>query len=313
MKTIKNFISLLFAMAMLVSCNKVTYRKTAGGMPYQLYPGKGTQKIYAGNIVKYNVIYKVKDSVFFSSFGKLPAYMPVNQVAEPYDISEVWTKLKVGDSVVTTQMMDTFIKRSPQNIPPRFKKGDRIITYLKVLDVFLSDSAMTVDEEKEKKKFLAGEIDFLEKYLANQNIKTEKTPSGAFVQIINPGAGNLIDSGKYVSVKYTGTSFSGKRFDSNTDSSFHHMEPLSFTVNGNQMMKGFDEAMMLLRPGSSAKVYIPSLLGYGPNPDPRTGIKPFEHLIFDIVVTDVKDKAPEQKPEQRPKKEIKVDAAQPKK
>ena len=282
-------------------------------MPYQLYRGKGTQKIYAGNIVKYHVTYKVKDSVYFSSFGKLPTYIPVNRDVQPYDISELWTSLKVGDSVVATEMMDTFIKRSPANIPPQFKKGDRIITYIKVLDVFQTDSAVNVDDNKERQKFLAGEISFMEKYLAQKNIKADKTPSGASVQIISPGTGDPIDSGKYVSVNYTGTSFSGKKFDSNTDTSFHHMEPLSFTASAGQMVKGFDEAIRFLRPGSVAKVYTPSLLGWGPNPDPRTGIRPFENIIFDIAVTDVKDKAPEQKTMHKPKEEIKVDAAQPKK
>lgn len=310
MKTIRLLAFWVSAIAVISSCNKVTYRKTAGGMPYQLYSGKGSKKIYAGNIVKCNLSYKVNDSVYFSSFGKLPMYMPVNQVAQPYDISEIWLKLKVGDSVIATQMMDTFIKRNPTGIPPEFKKGDRIVTIIKVLDVFTTDSAQVADEQKERKNFLAAETVFLEKYLAEKSIKTEKTSSGALVQIINPGTGNLIDSGKYVSVNYTGTLLSGKKFDSNTDTAFHHVGPYPFTVNTGQMIKGFDEAVMLMKPGGTAKVYVPSLLGYGGNPDPRSGIKPFEHLIFDIEVVDVKDAAPQEKPMRTQVPQIKIDTAQ---
>jgi len=313
MRTIKNLTLFLIATTLLAGCGKVSYRKTAGGMPYQLYKGKGTQQISAGNILKANVSYKVKDSVYFSSFGKLPVYMPVNPETQPYDISEVMTKLKIGDSVVATQMMDTFIRRNPQSIPPDFKKGDRIITTLKVLGIFTSDSAAKADEEKEKKVYLASEIEYLSKYLAGKNIITEKTASGAFVQIINPGSGNLIDSGKYVSVNYTGTTLSGKKFDSNTDTTFHHVGPYPFTVNAQQMIQGFDEAVQLMKLGGSAKVYVPSMLAYGPRPQPGSGINPFEHLVFDIAIVDVKDKAPEQKPAEMPTGKRKVDMPQPQK
>lgn len=313
MKTIRFLGFLVLTAAAITSCNKVSYKKTAGGMPYQLYKGNGDKKIVPGNIVKCHVTYKVKDSVYFSSFGKLPVYMPVNQIAQPYDISEIWIKLKVGDSVIATQMMDTFIKRNPTGIPPQFKKGDRIVTVIKVLDVFTSDSAQIADEQNERKNFMAGEINFLEKYLAGKNIKTEKTKSGAFIQIIKPGTGNLIDSGKYVSVNYTGTLLTGQKFDSNVDSAFHHVGPYSFTVNGGQMIKGFDEAVQMLRPGGSAKVFVPSMLGYGGNPNPQSIIKPFDHLIFDIDIVDVKDAAPVEKPLRTQMPEVKLDTAQRKK
>jgi FKBP-type peptidyl-prolyl cis-trans isomerase len=313
MKTIRLIGILVLTAAVITSCNKVSYRKTAGGMPYQLYTGSGSQKIFPGNIVKCNVTYKIKDSVYFSSFGKLPVYMPVNQIAQPYDISEIWIKLKVGDSVIATQMMDTFIKRNPQGIPPEFKKGDRIVTVVKVLDVFTSDSAQIADEQKERLKFLANEVSFLEKYLEGKNIKAEKTTSGVFVQITKPGTGNLIDSGKYVSVNYTGTLLSGQKFDSNVDTAFRHVGPLSFTVNGGQMIKGFDEAVQMMRPGSSARVYVPSLLGYGGTPNPQSIIKPFDHLVFNIDIVDVKDSAPVEKPLRTQVPQIKLDTAQGKK
>lgn len=310
MKTIKYWGFLFLAIAVFASCNKVTYRKTKGGMPYQLFKGKDSQKVKAGDIVKYHVIYKVNDSLIFSSFDKIPTYMPVGREI-PYDISEVWSKLNVGDSVVATQMMDTFIKRSPGAVPPRFKKGDRIITIVKVLAVLRSDSAMIADEQNESKMYMAKEISLLEKYLAEKNIKTERTPSGAFVQITNPGTGNLVDSGNYISVNYTGTTMAGKKFDSNTDSAFKHVAPYSFTAGAGRMIKGFDEGVQLMRLGGSARVYIPSMLAYGSSPDPSSGIMPFENLVFDITIVDIKDKEPPTVP-LRKQHNIKVDAAQPK-
>ena len=297
----------------LVACGKVTYRKTVGGMPYKLYKGDEKKKIQAGNYVKYHVKFVMKradkDTVYFDSYNRIPVYAPVMSASQPYDVSEIWTQLGTGDSLVTTQMIDTFLKRNPDmGIDGKFKKGEKLITYIKILDVITTDSLKLVDEEMERKKYLAGEIAEVEAYLAKKNIKAVKTPSGAYVEIKKQGAGP-IDSGKFVQVNYTGTSFSGKKFDSNTDSSFHHLEPLAFTVGNGSMIKGFDEAVMMMGVGANARVYVPSMLGYGPNPDPRSGIKPFEHIYFDIDVLGLQD----QDPRVRPSVGKKIDQTQPQK
>jgi peptidylprolyl isomerase len=165
-----------------------------------------------------------------------------------------------------------------------------------VLGVFANDSLVRIDDEKGKKALLTSEITEVEKYLADKKITAQKTPSGSFVQVITPGTGNLIDSGKYVTVKYTGTTFAGVKFDSNTDSAFMHMEPLPFVVGSTgpgSMIKGFDEAVRFLKPGGVAKVFIPSTLAYGGSPQ-SPKIKPYEHLTFDIEILEVKDKSPAQ-------------------
>lgn len=297
MNTIKNLLVFLVAGVLLVSCSKGKYRKTAGGMPYQLFKGDGkdTQQIKAGDYIKVQFTRKIKDSVYFTTVGTLPVYMQVNPVAQPYDISELWAGLKVGDSVVATQMIDSFIKRDPQSIPPQFKRGDKIVYYLKVLKIFASDSLARADYDKANKDWLDGEIGSIQKFLADKKITAEKTASGSFVEMITPGTGNPIDSGKYVSVKYTGTSWSGKKFDSNTDSTFGHTDLLSFVVGTagtpGGMIKGFDDGVKLMKLGSKAKIYIPSILGYAGSPGSPL-IKPFENLIFDVEIVNVQDKAP---------------------
>jgi FKBP-type peptidyl-prolyl cis-trans isomerase len=230
-------------------------------------------------------------------------------MTQPYDLSEVWTKLKKGDSMIATQMMDTFIARNPANVPPNFKKGDRIVTYVKVLEVFTSDSIAQLDNQRVQKEWLQKEVAFIEKYLSDKKVPVTKTPSGAFVEIINPGTGNLIDSGNYLTLNYTGTSWSGKVFDSNTDTAFHHTQPYSFVTGIGQMIKGFDEAMRFLRKGAVAKLYIPSTLGYGGNPN-SPDIKPYEHLFFDIEILNVQEKRPDQPANLL--NQQKVDATQPK-
>ena len=280
------------AFIILISgCQQASHLKTPGGMPYQLFKGKGGKEIKPGNYIKIHFTQKIQDSIYFSTHGKLPMFMRVNEQPAPYDLSEIWTKVKTGDSIISTQFIDTFIARNPANVPPHFKKGDRIITYIKVLDVFTTDSLAMADNEKVKAEWLAVETAELAKYLADKKINAAKTASGAYVEIKQEGSGNAIDSGNYVSVDYTGKTISGKVFDSNTDSAFHHMTPLSFTVGTGQMIKGFDEGVRMLKKGSEAVIYIPSILGYAGNP-PSPDIKPFENLVFDVKVVDVQATPP---------------------
>ncbi len=309
MKTIKKLLFVFVCIVIAAGCKNADYRKTKGGMPYKIYPGKGTQKVKVGDFIRLELTQKANDSVLYTTGGKLPIYLQVTATPNPYDISEVWTSMNVGDSIVATQMIDTFIARSPQSVPPQFKKGDRILTYAKITQVFANDTLARLDDEKGRKELSVVEIKDVEKYLADKKITAQKTPSGAFVQIINPGTGNLVDTGNYVSVNYTGTTFSGVTFDSNTDSAFQHVGPYPFVAGTGAMIKGFDEAVMLLRKGGIAKVYIPSMLAYGANPQ-SPKIKPFDHLIFDLEIKDIQEKMPTRPEMPQPPNVQKIDAPQ---
>ena len=294
MNRFKQLLFLVLPAVFLFACSGATFEKTPGGMPYQLFRSKETQVAKQGDYLKVRLTQQINDSVYFTTGDKLPIYIAVGAQSQPYDISELWTKLHAGDSLVATQMMDTFLKRMPAgNLPPEFKKGDRILTFVKVLGIFTSDSLKKIDEQKENAAFAKSESAEIEKFLGAKLSATQRTPSGAYVEIITPGTGEVIKAGNFVALNYTGSTLEGKVFVSNTDSTFKHVEPLRFSVGSGQMIKGFDEALLLVQKGTRAKVYIPSALGYGAAPPPGAPIKPYQHLMFDFTVLEVSEKAPE--------------------
>jgi FKBP-type peptidyl-prolyl cis-trans isomerase FkpA len=295
MKSVVTVILMAGMAVLFSSCDNVNYRKTPGGMPYKLFKGKGGAEVKHARHVKISLIQKINDSTRFSTIGKPGVYFYVPSPTRNYDITELWQFARVGDSIVTIQMLDTFLLRFPDLAQQGLKKGDRIISHIKILDVFESDSARSIDEINERKIMLESEIAFIGKYLDDKKIQAQKTPSGAFVETISPGQGNLIDSGNYISVMYKGYTFDGVVFDSNTDTTFGRTEPLEFTIGTGAMIPGFEEGLRLLRKGSEGRIYIPSLLAYGPNPG-SDKIKPFESIIFDIRVLDVQLKEPSPPP-----------------
>ncbi len=277
----------------LSACNSVDFKKTATGMPYQLFrtDAKG-KEVKEGYIFKAHFTQLLNDSILFDSHtNNMPIYVKAQKSQATYDISELFLELRKGDSVYTSQMVDTFLKRNPGQLPPFLKAGSVLHFSLKIIDVFESDSLAQVDEAKEKELISKKEVDALAAYIAKNKINATKTASGVFVETILDGTGPIVENGKYISVMYTGTSISGVKFDSNTDPTFGRTEPLRFTVGVGEMIKGFDFGLLNLKQGSKVKLYIPSMLAYGDKPQ-SDKIKPFEALIFDIEIILIQDKAP---------------------
>ncbi|HVG17090.1 MAG TPA: FKBP-type peptidyl-prolyl cis-trans isomerase, partial [Chitinophagaceae bacterium] len=263
---------------------------------YKLFSGKDTSKAVLGGFLKVHMVIKKNDSVLQSTYTTMPTYLPVSNESQPYDISELIPQLKKGDSLYAVQMVDTFIRRSPDRIPPFFKKGDKLITTIKVLDVFKTPQDTQKDYEKEQTASSAGQMKtddkIIQDYLSKNNIQAQKIGQGTYVQILNPGGGAPVADGKYVSLMYRGSTFAGKVFDTNMDNSFKHTDPMSFVVGQQPMIKGFDEGIRQLKEGAKAKLYIPSSLAYGPQGGPSADIAPNTNMIFDIEVLKVADQAP---------------------
>ena len=295
MRLLKTMFSVAAIAVMISSCDSVDFKKTKSGLTYKLLPSSSGTKAAPGGFLKVNLIYKVRDSVLQSTYGTAPTYLPVPdsaQPARPYDITEIAHLLKKGDSVYLVQEIDTLFKAAPPgSMPPFFKKGDKLYTGIKVLEVFPNEAEVRKDYEKEQATASAGQLQkddkILTDYLAKNNIKANKIGSGTYVQISQPGTGEQVAVGKFVSLKYKGTTLEGKVFDTNMDNS---KPPMDFVVGSQPFIKGFEEGIKELKEGAKAKIFIPSALAYGQNAPPEIGAN--ANLIFDVEVLKVNNEAP---------------------
>ena len=121
-----------------------------------------------------------------------------------------------------------------------------------------------------------------EKWLAENATKKDvkKTASGLQYKILQEGSGESPKATDQVSVKYTGKLIDGTVFDT-TDRNAG--QPRRFTVNG--VIKGWSEALQLMKKGAKWELYIPSELAYG---ERGTGTIPGNSvLIFDVELVDI--------------------------
>lgn len=113
--------------------------------------------------------------------------------------------------------------------------------------------------------------------------QTMTTPSGLKVEILNQGNGPKPKAGQTVSVHYTGTLFTGRKFDSSRDRGV----PISFELGKGKVIPGWDEGIALLTVGSRAKLTVPPHLGYGAEGAGNV-IPPNATLVFDVELLDAK-------------------------
>jgi len=107
------------------------------------------------------------------------------------------------------------------------------------------------------------------------------TESGLKYAIITPGDGPQAESGKFVTVHYSGFLEDSTMFDSSVERD----EPISFPVGQGQVIPGWDEGLMLLKKGAKARFIIPPQLGYGERELEK--IPANSTLIFDVELVDV--------------------------
>ncbi|NIA12914.1 MAG: hypothetical protein GWP08_02445 [Nitrospiraceae bacterium] len=163
------------------------------------------------------------------------------------------------------------------------KYGERHPTLLEMTD---EDRKAAVElgwaEEKTDEASVA-EVSIEEgKAFLEENAKADGVvvlDSGLQYKVINEGSGESPKATDRVRVHYTGKKINGFVFDS----SYKRNAPAEFAVNG--VIKGWTEALLLMKPGAKWELAIPSELAYG---EPGKGpIGPNQVLLFEVELIEV--------------------------
>lgn len=145
-----------------------------------------------------------------------------------------------------------------------------------VMDFFMA--AKDEANSAEKEVMLAKEKAFLEENIKREGVKT--TESGLQYEILVEGTGAIPGPTDKVKVHYTGTLLDGTVFDSSVERG----EPIVFGVN--QVIKGWTEALQLMKEGAKWKLFIPHDLAYGARGAGQL-IKPYSTLIFEVELISI--------------------------
>ncbi len=193
---------------------------------------------------------------------------------------DMGTSLKKNDIDVDPEVLSQAIKEVMAGKKTLMTVDEEHAT-LSTLQKGLQDKMQTKMKALGEKNKKEGEA-FLAANKKKPGIKT--LPSGLQYQVITEGNGKSPKATDTVTVQYKGTLLDGTEFDS----SYKHGQAVTFPVNG--VIKGWTEALQLMKEGAKWKLFIPSELAYGETGTPGGPIGPNATLVFEVELTKVNSK-----------------------
>ena len=144
-----------------------------------------------------------------------------------------------------------------------------------------ADSATKIEQQQydyHTQQLKTRNADFLKNYAKQKGVKS--TASGLLYKVIKEGDGAMPTDTSEVEVHYEGKLVDGTVFDS----SYKRGETATFAVN--QVIKGWSEAVKLMKVGAEYEVCLPYEIAYGERG--TRGIPPYSTLIFKIELKGIK-------------------------
>jgi peptidyl-prolyl cis-trans isomerase A (cyclophilin A) len=198
-------------------------------------------------------------------------------------IHSVFGKVRYGQQVVDSIEEGTVINHIKFiRIGHKAKGFDAPKVFVKELENSIHAKQKRVEaeikaEEIRYKKYVAD----CEIFQAKQGIsKAKKTPSGLHILTLKKGRGKKFSETKQTTINYTISLADGTQIQTTVGRT-----PFVFTLSEQPMIAGVKEAMLKMRQGGIARLFIPYYLGYG---ERKYGPFPAKSdLVFELEITKV--------------------------
>ena len=190
---------------------------------------------------------------------------------------DIGTTFKKQSMDINTDVLMAGIKDALSGAKPLLNE-DQVKETMSAFSKSMVEKQTAASKEAAAKNTAAGE-----KFLAENKSKegVKATPSGLQYKVLREGSGAPPKETDTVVTQYRGTLINGTEFDS----SYKRNEPTTFPVN--RVIKGWTEALLMMKPGAKYQLFIPANLAYGER-GAGQDIGPNETLIFEIELLSVK-------------------------
>jgi FKBP-type peptidyl-prolyl cis-trans isomerase FklB len=179
--------------------------------------------------------------------------------------------LDVNLDVYTSAIRDALAGKAPQ-----LSQEEIRATIMDLQKRAMAAQQKAVKEQGDKN--LADARTFMEENKKKEGVKT--LPSGLQYKILAEGSGKTPKATDEVTVNYKGSLVDGREFDN----SYKRGAPTNFRVD--KVIRGWTEALQLMKEGSKWELFIPPELGYG---ERGAGpVPPNSVLIFEVELISVK-------------------------
>lgn len=266
------------------------FETSENGLRYKIHTDNTGKEIQDGDYLTFDMKYSIhidslnKDSVLFDTWkdGQTRNLMIMPPTFKG-DVNEALKLCKEGDSITFLQNADSlFIKTFGFPVRPAFVPAESDVRFTVKIHKVMTKAQMMEQMQKDQVSQMSKEKAIIKEYLAKNNIKADSTADGLRYTVTYEGYGMKPTAGDTVVVKYTGKLLDGKIFDSSEG-----RDAIRFPIGQGQVIKGWDEGLLLLNKGAKATFVIPSHLAYGVGGAGNGVIPANATLVFDVNLVDI--------------------------
>lgn len=168
-------------------------------------------------------------------------------------------------------------------------------------DFFDSHSHFIIDidliEIKTEDEIYFEEAEMIQNYIEVNQIDAEAYPNSLYHQILEEGTGNKPGISSQVEFHFTRKYLDGTIIETSKEN-----DPITVYLNNNQLVKGLEDGLLLMREGEKANLIMPSRLAFGKsiqvipqqlrqhwaeNDDITPAAKPYSSLVYEIELLKV--------------------------
>lgn len=272
------------------------FKKLPSGIEYVAIKDVEGQKVEKGGMVMLELNYTNEKESFNSlkeNRGQ-PLQLLIPDTLQPHTFMEALVLFSQNDSLLIQMNSDSLYKNIfGQPVPPGLPKGSKTLFEIKVVNVLSKDSVTILrnqylaEQQKAKEQLhmqYQKDTLLIVEYLKKNNLIAKRTQDGVYYTVHLSKPGITLQPGDTANTFYAGRLLDGEQFDANFNATAkEYQEPFPVVVGETQVIRGWHSALMSLKKGEKATVYIPSILGYGPD-GAGERIPPNAVLVFDIEI-----------------------------
>jgi FKBP-type peptidyl-prolyl cis-trans isomerase FkpA len=290
-------LAVLILMFHLTLVGQTMMDTTLSGLPYKIYTDNSGRRIGLNDVVTVNFIQKKENGdVLIKTFESgAPVKIQIKESRQVTDLMDFFILLTEKDSALVKIPSDSIFVNYETSRPADLGKGSWLLLYVKIERVqtyeeVMSEALKSIEGQRSKERQL------LAAYLSQNKLNPSFTASGLGYIVLRKSHKTKPSIGDTVFINYTARDLSNKVIDTSIEEEAKKAGivhpgsiygPISFVLGKGEVIRGWDEGVLLMHEGAKMKLFIPSKLAFdweGSGED----IEPFTTLVIDIELMKIK-------------------------
>lgn len=271
---------------LIAGCGNGGYEEVGPGLKMKkLEDGKGRGMQNGSDYFYLNAHMMDENDDPFTNVTFKPDFVYLAQIQEPsysYDFIQALPGLHKADSLSFECMADSLFLYYYGMKAPAEVAGKNIHLHVKVVNIMSEDEYYQKLEQAQETSKNNAYTEF-DSYLRKNNITADAIGTGTIKVTMVEGSGQDAYYGDVVSIHMIQKTLSGTEIENSRKAG----SPFEYEIGSANGLKGLDEALVKMKKGEKAMVYLPYFLAFGEAGMPPK-VAPYSNIMMEVEVLDIR-------------------------